>query len=202
MIAAVVVGGVAISGGRGTLVGTLLGVAAARHDRPGAGVPRRRAVVGEGDPGRDHPAGRRVRRARPAGEVGACRRRSTHRDRSPAPPAARAAQRILLALLALEVAVFAVIGTNFLTLGNAFEVVRLSVEIGLLALALTPVIVTGGIDLSVGSLMGLSAVAVRHALARRRPADRGWRRPLTLGVGALAGGLNGLLDHPAAACRR
>ena len=49
-------------------------------------------------------------------------------------------------------------GTNFLTLGNAFEVLRLSVEIGLLAVALTPVIVTGGIDLSVGSLMGLSAV--------------------------------------------
>ena len=31
-------------------------------------------------------------------------------------------------------------------------------ELGLLALALTPVIVTGGIDLSVGSMMGLCAV--------------------------------------------
>ena len=60
--------------------------------------------------------------------------------------------------LLLEVAVFSVIGTNFFTLGNAFEVLRLSVEIGLLAVALTPVITTGGIDLSVGSLMGLSAV--------------------------------------------
>ena len=36
--------------------------------------------------------------------------------------------------------------------------VRFSVELGLLALALTPVIVTGGIDLSVGSMMGLAAV--------------------------------------------
>ena len=61
-------------------------------------------------------------------------------------------------MLALEVVVFAAIGTNFLSLANAFEVVRLSVEIGLLAVALTPVIVSGGIDLSVGSLMGLSAV--------------------------------------------
>src|SRR5690348_5271339 len=68
------------------------------------------------------------------------------------------AQRILIAQLAVEVVAFAAVGTNFLTLDNAFEVLRLSVEIGLLAVALTPVIVGGGIDLSVGSLMGLSAV--------------------------------------------
>jgi len=64
------------------------------------------------------------------------------------------AQQILIALLAFEIVVFAAIGTNFLTRPNAFEVLRLSVEIGLLAVALTPVIVSGGIDLSVGSLMG------------------------------------------------
>src|SRR5215210_962338 len=68
------------------------------------------------------------------------------------------AQQVLAALLALEVVAFAAIGTNFFSVANAFEVLRLSVEIGLLAVALTPVIVGGGIDLSVGSLMGLSAV--------------------------------------------
>src|SRR5947209_3992060 len=80
--------------------------------------------------------------------------------RVPTLPARRLAtqQSILLQLLVLEVAVFAAIGTRFLTVDNAFEVLRLSVEIGLLAVALTPVIVSGGIDLSVGSLMGLSAV--------------------------------------------
>ncbi len=67
-------------------------------------------------------------------------------------------QVILLALVAAEVAIFAAIGKNFFTAANGFEIVRLSVEVGLLALALTPVIVAGGIDLSVGSLMGLSAV--------------------------------------------
>ena len=65
---------------------------------------------------------------------------------------------ILALLLAGEVVVFSAVGTNFRSVENAFEMVRLVVEIGLLALALTPVIVTGGIDLSVGSLMGLSAV--------------------------------------------
>ena len=91
---------------------------------------------------------------------------------APRPRLLEPAQTILVALLVLEIAVFAAIGTNFLSRANAFEVVRLSVEIGLLAVALTPVIVSGGIDLSVGSLMGLSAVALRQALARRRAADR------------------------------
>ena len=67
-------------------------------------------------------------------------------------------ERIVLGLWIVEVVLFSLIGHNFLTAGNALEVVRISTEVGLLALALTPVIVSGGIDLSVGSLMGLSAV--------------------------------------------
>src|SRR6185503_20336147 len=65
---------------------------------------------------------------------------------------------VLLLVLVLECAIFSVAGTNFLTTANAFEITRLSVEIGLIALALTLVIITGGIDLSVGSMMGLAAV--------------------------------------------
>jgi rhamnose transport system permease protein len=65
---------------------------------------------------------------------------------------------LLLALLA-EITVFSAIAQNFFTLGNLIEVIRFSVELGLLALALTPVIITGGIDLSVGSMMGLAAVS-------------------------------------------
>jgi rhamnose transport system substrate-binding protein len=69
-----------------------------------------------------------------------------------------AGEAILLIALAAEVILFAAIARNFFTLGNFFEIVRLSVELGLLAIALTPVIVAGGIDLSVGSMMGLAAV--------------------------------------------
>ena len=65
---------------------------------------------------------------------------------------------ILLVALAFEVAVFSALNENFFSTANFFEVVRLSVELGLLALALTPVMITGGIDLSVGSMMGLAAV--------------------------------------------
>ena len=74
---------------------------------------------------------------------------------------------------AAEIVVFSAIGTNFLTWANAFEITRLLVEVGLLAVAMTPVIVTGGIDLSVGSLMGLSAVLFGMLLHDRRLADSG-----------------------------
>src|SRR5882672_6011174 len=65
---------------------------------------------------------------------------------------------VLLLVLAGEILFFSAIAPNFFTLGNFFEVTRFSVELGLLAVALTPVIVAGGIDLSVGSMMGLAAV--------------------------------------------
>jgi len=98
----------------------------------------------------------------------------------------------LLLALAAEIAFFGIVAPNFLTSGNFFEVVRLSVELGLLAVALTPVIVTGGIDLSVGSMMGLAAVIFGAAI-------RDWQLPpvvagaLSLGVGLTGGALNALL---------
>ena len=63
------------------------------------------------------------------------------------------------------------------TSANVFEIVRLSVELGLLALALTPVIVTGGIDLSVGSMMGLAAVMFGALWREPAVADAGSRSP-------------------------
>src|SRR5438132_373076 len=65
---------------------------------------------------------------------------------------------VLLIVLVIEVLIFNAIGRRFLTADNVANIVRQSVEIGLLALVLTPVILTGGIDLSVGSLLGLCAV--------------------------------------------
>ena len=42
----------------------------------------------------------------------------------------------MLLVLLFECLVFGVVGDNFLTTSNAFEITRLSVEVGLLALAL------------------------------------------------------------------
>ena len=116
---------------------------------------------------------------------------------SPAVPAAsvRASlthERVLAALVGLELVAFAVLGTNFMSAGNAAEVVRASVEIGLLALALTPVIVTGGIDLSVGSLLGLSAVTMGAAF-RDGALPIGIAVLVGLGVGLAGGALNAVL---------
>jgi rhamnose transport system permease protein len=99
---------------------------------------------------------------------------------------------ILLLALVGEVVLFSAIAQNFLTVSNGFEVLRFSVELGLLAIALTPVIVSGGIDLSVGSMLGLAAVVFGSAVWD-------WGLPIPAAaavavlVGAAGGALNGLL---------
>jgi ribose/xylose/arabinose/galactoside ABC-type transport system permease subunit len=98
-------------------------------------------------------------------------------------------ERGLALCLALEIILFSLIGWNFFTAGNAGEIVRASAEIGLLALALTPVIVTGGIDLSVGSLLGLCAV-VLGATWR----DAGWPMPMAVAAAIVAGAAGGALN--------
>lgn len=81
---------------------------------------------------------------------------------------------------------------GFGTVDRQFDILRHSCEIGLLAMALTPVILTAGIDLSVGSLLGLCAI-----LFGKLWHDGGLSIPLaiaaTLGLGAVAGGLNAAL---------
>ena len=98
----------------------------------------------------------------------------------------------LAIILIAEIAVFAAIAERFATVQNAVEILRFSVELGLLAAALTPVLVSGGIDLSVGSMMGLSAVVLGAAA-------RDWGLPmpiamlLALATGAAGGALNAVL---------
>jgi rhamnose transport system permease protein len=81
---------------------------------------------------------------------------------------------------------------GFGSLDSQFDILRHTVEIGLLALAVTPIILTGGIDLSVGSVLGLCAVIFGKFWQ-----DAGmppWLAGLlTLAVGATAGGLNAVL---------
>jgi rhamnose transport system substrate-binding protein/rhamnose transport system permease protein len=96
---------------------------------------------------------------------------------------------ILLLALAAEAILFSGIAQNFFTLGNFFEIVRLSVELGLLAIALTPVIVAGGIDLSVGSMMGLAAVLFGAAYH-----DWGFSIAAAAAVAIAAGAAGGALN--------
>jgi rhamnose transport system substrate-binding protein len=106
--------------------------------------------------------------------------------------ARRGHKAALAAALVAEVAIFAVVAPNFFTLANFFEIARLNAELGLLAVALTPILITGGIDLSVGAMMGLAAVCFGAAWR-----DLQWPIPaaaaVALAVGCAGGGLNALL---------
>jgi rhamnose transport system substrate-binding protein len=119
-------------------------------------------------------------------------RRSLARVMRGQPPRLRNGERFVLLALVLETVVFSVLAPRFFTATNFVEVLRLSVELGLLAIALTPVIICGGIDLSVGAVLGLSAVIFGTAY-------HDWNLPvaaatlIALAVGAGAGLLNGLL---------
>jgi rhamnose transport system substrate-binding protein len=96
---------------------------------------------------------------------------------------------ILLVAVAGEIALFSAIAPNFATVGNFFEVTRLSIVLGLLAIALTPILVTGGIDLSVGAMMGLAAVLFGLAWT-----DWGFSIPAAAAVSLLAGCAGGALN--------
>src|SRR6266568_8406769 len=106
-------------------------------------------------------------------------------------------ETLLLLVLVAEWIFFYYAGTSvnrrgmtvgFGTMDRQFDILRHSCEIGLLALALTPVILTGGIDLSVGSLLGLAAIMFGKLWH-----DAGWPIGAAAGcalvIGALAGGL-------------
>ena len=80
---------------------------------------------------------------------------------------------------------------HFLTVANALNVMEQTSINAIVAVGMTFVIISGGIDLSVGSLVALSGVVLASAL------KSGWPVPLAmaagLGVGAATGLINGLV---------
>jgi len=101
-------------------------------------------------------------------------------------------EAILLAVVIGEWFYFNSVGARFGSVDNTFDIARHSVEIGLLALVMTPIILTGGIDLSVGSLLGLCAILFGK-LRRDAGLSPMVAGVCTVGIGAAAGGLNAVL---------
>jgi rhamnose transport system permease protein len=112
-----------------------------------------------------------------------------------APAALRSLLRhetVLGLLLLIALFVLAEQSDRFFTLANLLNQGRLMSEVGLVALAMTFVIVTGGIDLSVGSVLGLSAIVLGvlwHNVGLPLPVAM----VLTLVVAGFAGLVNGLI---------
>ena len=95
---------------------------------------------------------------------------------------------ILILLLVLELALFGALKPAYLSLPGLLDASRAFVEAGLLALGMTLVIITGGIDLSVASLLALVSVSIGFSSAAGLPL------PLALVFGLLVGLLGGLLN--------
>src|SRR5262245_35208420 len=96
----------------------------------------------------------------------------------------------LLGLL-LMCAILTALSDHFLTFDNLMNVFRQSAVNVLLALGQLLVIVTAGIDLSVGSVLGLACVVAALMMKAGLP---GWLSALTaIGVGLALGMINGLL---------
>jgi ribose/xylose/arabinose/galactoside ABC-type transport system permease subunit len=98
-------------------------------------------------------------------------------------------ETILAMLLIAALVVLAFQSDRFFTAGNLLNQGRLMAEVGLVALAMTFVIVTGGIDLSVGSILGLVAILLGVFWQ-----NLGLPLPLAMILGIVAGGIAGLVN--------
>jgi ribose/xylose/arabinose/galactoside ABC-type transport system permease subunit len=102
-------------------------------------------------------------------------------------PLAKQQLGIVIALLLLLV-VSSVLSPRFLTLPNLLNVLRQVAIVGILAIGQTFVILTAGIDLSVGSVLGLSVVVFAILLEMTQSLA------VAIPLGLLGGGLMGILN--------
>ena len=101
-------------------------------------------------------------------------------------------ETILAVLLVIALAVLASRSDRFFTVENLLNQGRLMTEVGLIALAMTFVIVTGGIDLSVGSTVGLVAICL-GVLWKNVGLPLPVAIAAVLGIGIVAGLFNGFI---------
>jgi ribose transport system permease protein len=97
----------------------------------------------------------------------------------------------ILPILILIVAVFGFVTPNFFTEANLLNITRQASINIVLAAGMTFVILTGGIDLSVGSMLGTTAVVA--LVASLDPMLASMTIPMALGAGLVMGLFNGIL---------
>lgn len=86
---------------------------------------------------------------------------------------------------------FSYLNPNFLSFGNARNVVLQSAELGIIAIPLAFLLISGAVDLSVGSVASASAVTAGLVMAQTQDMYLGILAGLALGL--LAGAINGVL---------
>ena len=103
-------------------------------------------------------------------------------------------ERVLLIVLAVLCGGLALTVEGFANAQNLLDRSRYWVEMGIVAVAMTLIIGTGGIDLSVGSMLALSATTA-GVLWRDAGVPIGLAACAGIAAGGLAGMLNGVIIH-------
>lgn len=98
---------------------------------------------------------------------------------------------VLVALIILFVISSLVKGSEFLSINNITNILRNSVSIGIITIGMTAIIILGGIDLSVGSMMVLCGVVILAVINLTNSIVLGIMAGILLGValGALTGAI-------------
>lgn len=94
-------------------------------------------------------------------------------------------------LLFLEIILFGILAPNFLTVDNLIRVVQNNAEIALVSIGMTIVMLLGGIDLSVGSVMGVIAIVIGYMIQAN--VNIFLIVAAAIGIGVAVGFLNGFL---------
>ncbi len=102
----------------------------------------------------------------------------------------------LVIVLAIMIGAFTLLNPIFLSVGNVKSILTMAAAIGIMAVGLTPVILTGNFDFSIGSTLGITIVLVAQLINTE---VFGTRLPLTVSLlagvllGAAIGAVNGFL---------
>lgn len=102
---------------------------------------------------------------------------------------------LIIALLVLYAIGAITAGDRFTNFDNILTIIRFASIIGVLSIGMTFVIISGGIDLSIGSVMGLGSVVATLTVVQVMAEQSSWivMVVVALAVGTIAGAINGVV---------
>lgn len=95
---------------------------------------------------------------------------------------------LLIFYVILQAIFFSVVTDTYFTSKNIANLVRQTAELGMVCIPLSMILITGNIDLSVGSVMGVTAISMAWFL------KWGWGIPAALALGLLIGAAVGAIN--------